>query len=219
VYARVQAPSGYDGYGHLFASSLDPLPSRLRLAVRSSTAQRPVTFAVALSTTGIVHLEVTVDGLQVGSGQASTHPGEIAVGAFRSPFSGSLTAFYNGTPSRLPTRASQHFTVASRMHLALNGSYRTAHGVKLFHDVGQVHLIASVLPAIPGRRVTVQIQTRHDGRWRTVGSTTEKLAAKPTRVHLDPTLGTNTLTRIKVVFRGDVLNTASRATSPTFEID
>jgi hypothetical protein len=202
----------------LFASGVTTTKTRLHLSVKSSTPAHPVSVSVKLSVPGKVVFDDRVAGKTIVLRTMAVNSKGQAKFTFRSPFDGVISAQYLGTTSLDPSLAEKAFTVRSKAHVSLTGSYATQGAVKLFHSYKQVHLLAAVSPAVLDRTVTVALQVHAKGKWHVVDH--EKLLLNKhgqVKVRLGPSL-TNTQFRVEETFRGDKLNPGSQAFSPTFEL-
>jgi hypothetical protein len=216
VYGLVSAP--FSTYPLLFASAVNTSATSLKLSVTSSTAARPVAVSATLSAPGTVVFKGVSNGVTTVLGTVPTNAKGVAALTFRSPFNGSVHAFFYGTPTNYPATAQQSYKIASKTMVKITGSYATRHGVRLFHSTGAVRLLGTVSPAVLGRAVRATLEYHQNGKWKRVGILDDSLRKNGTVKFRLGASASHTLTRVELRFRGDSLNRGSFGFSPTFEI-
>jgi YVTN family beta-propeller protein len=218
VYGLVSGLNNSDGL-HLFSSAVAPSAGPA-ISVKVPNVAPGKNQAATITVHGVSRAEVGLTGTSAGSsaslGTVTTNAHGVGHLPFRAPYSGTITAAYLGSATRLPSKTTTRFTVGSKTTVRFVGSYRKWHGITYFKSYKKINVIFRTTPPVQPRAVKVELFVRGNSGWRHHWHHATE-GAKGLRVffHSAPKY-TEMKARVKVP--GDRFSRGSTATSKIFEI-
>jgi DNA-binding beta-propeller fold protein YncE len=203
---------------YLFSSTVAPTKTSLHVVVSGAPYGQPMTAtATAIAGARIAFTVTNGNGTRsLGAVTANSHG--VAKLKFRSNYSGSVQATYDGSAAHLPVFTTHTFKSASRSRLTLTGAYATRHGVKLFRSIKDVKAPGSVMPVVFDRPVTASLDFKRGGAWHVASTLTLTLSQTGGMLLILRQASVGLLFRFTATFKGDSFNSGSKAVSKTFEI-
>jgi hypothetical protein len=166
----------------------------------------------------VVGLDVSINGGTASMGTVTTNAHGVAHKTFRAPYSGTLTAAYSGSSTRLPSQKTARYSVGSKTHVRLVGAYRKFHGITYFKSYKKVNAIFHTTPPEATRRIVARLIVRDiHGHWRHGPRLKAEENSVGVRIFLTAAPRVVEM-KVRLKARGDKLSRGSSATTKLFEI-
>lgn len=149
---------------------------------------------------------------------ATTNGAGVASVSIAAPSGGTVTAYYDGDDLNKASSAKATFKTVTRAAAQVSGQYKKVHGVAYFHSKAEVAVKLSVSSPVPGRKVSVLLQSRSGRAWKTVQTKRFALDRAGAAYVGFSRAAARVGYRFSVKFAGDAYGTPSSATTMTVVI-